>query len=144
MSVKAWLIAWGRLMLIHLFAVLAVWLAMYYPGLDIALAVLYLLMVLLEFAAVWQWGGKWWQSLLLLIVWQLPLLVCVVTFWSGSYSAESILYWAFAQQMWLTPLLPLLAATWPQITIMGSVAVALFTAIFFLSWLLRSRIKAVK
>lgn len=134
MSVKQCLRAWGRLLSIQLFAVVAVWLGTYYPGLDIALAVLYLLVIVGEFAAP---GGSWWQKLLLLLVWQLPLLCCVAIFWSGSYSYAALLYLAFVQQIWLTPLLPLLAGPWPQVTAMGVAAVVLYLAVFALSFLWR-------
>ena len=78
---------------------------MYYPGLDLALALLYLLVL------VWEAGDKsfsWRQRMLIIIVWQLPAWFLSLTILMGMDNANDFSnYYIFMLQLWHTPLLPL-------------------------------------
>lgn len=86
-------------------AILAVWLGMYYPGLDIVLALLYLVII-------------WWEAsyknmsligqCLVGFVWQLPALFLSLSIIMGLDQATDFsYYYVFMLQLWHTPILPL-------------------------------------
>ena len=93
-----------RLYLLHLFASIAVWLATYYPGLDLLLSLLYLYLLYREgrvrpLATTTQW--------LVGFIWQAPALVFAMLS-TGLFHLSSIAgYGIFLLSFWATPLLPL-------------------------------------
>lgn len=133
MSVKGWFRAWGRLFFIHLSAIIAVWLGSYYPGLDLALSVVYLVVVLVEWFSMWQRQLNPGGLVLLFLVWHLPLGYALILIQGGFYTSGGLYYLAFVQQIWLTSLLPLLANHWPDIFTMGPTAAILYLGVFMLA-----------
>ncbi|HOB11652.1 MAG TPA: hypothetical protein PLM20_00890 [Syntrophomonadaceae bacterium] len=97
----------ARLYFIHIFAWLAVWLATYYPGLDIVLAVLYLLIITMQIRSL---GGETkCRAIKVFLIWQAPGIV---------FSLISLLPWSwwgikeyafFLLMFWYTPVVPLLS-----------------------------------
>jgi hypothetical protein len=78
---------------------------MYYPGLDIALALLYLLII-------WQEGRykkfSFIQQGLVGIFWQMPALLISLSMLLGlDQAADFSYYFIFMLQLWHTPILPL-------------------------------------
>lgn len=99
-----------RIYVLHFSAILAVWLAMYYPGLDILLAIIYLILLWEEGKNTWQLQPKLLRQALVACLWQLP----------GFFLAGSILlgldrltefayYFVFILELWHTPVLPLIS-----------------------------------
>lgn len=96
------------MLFIHLTAILTIWLAMYLPGIDMILAVIYLIIV-------WQEGIansvvlNWKQHAIVGIMWQLPAMIFI---FSILIDLENILgfslYSIFLLELWETPILPLL------------------------------------
>lgn len=91
-----------RLLGIHIFAVLAVWLGMYFPGLDIFLSFIYLIIISQE---IYDLRG---ESLLVKgvagLLWLgLPLILSLITYFK--IISEGIFLLIF----WYTPILPLLS-----------------------------------
>lgn len=79
---------------------------MYYPGLDIALSLLYLLIILGE-ASYKRFSFL--QQNLIGIVWQLPALFLSLTVLLGLDRATDFSYYfIFMLQLWHTPVLPLI------------------------------------
>lgn len=94
-----------RLYVIQLSAILAVWLAMYYPGLDIVLALLYLVIILRE---AYYSKNAFLQQSLTGIIWQLPACFLSLTVLLGfDQSTDFSYYYIFMLQLWHTPVLPL-------------------------------------
>jgi len=89
-----------RLYLIHIFAVIAIWLSTYYPGLDILLAIIYLYIIARE--AGFKEDLKWKQAGIVVLLWQLPGLILVLLLLINPFAV-------FFLQIWCTPLLPLLS-----------------------------------
>ena len=142
MSVKLFLRAWGRLGLIQIAAMIAVWLGTYYPGLDILLGLVYVGVIFWELLGLWRSDD--WSSgtlLVLLVIWQLPLVASALMLNAGYYDGSSIYYWAFLQQIWLTPFLPLLAGFWPDIFTMGPAAAICCLLIFILTGIVSRYLK---
>ena len=94
-----------RLYVIQLFAILAIWLSMFFPGLDIALALLYLLII-------------WWeadhsqlssvQQGIVGFIWQVPALFLSLSILLGlDQSTDFSYYFVFILQLLHTPILPL-------------------------------------
>jgi hypothetical protein len=96
-----------RLYFIHIFAWLAVWLAMHYPGLDLVLAIMYLLIISAEIRSLRRYAkGVSWSSFL---IWQAPgivfsLIISIPWSWWGLKE-----YSFFLLQFWYTPMVPLLS-----------------------------------
>ncbi|NLN86865.1 MAG: hypothetical protein GX133_04575 [Syntrophomonadaceae bacterium] len=96
-----------RAYIIHISAIIAIGLAMYFPGLDIVLALVYLYLVYKE-------AGYWRQSLnragmaSVALLWQAPgyLLGGAILLTAESISQFSY-YYIFMLELWGTPLLPL-------------------------------------
>jgi len=96
-----------RLYLIQLFAGIAVALAIYFPGLDLALAFLFCLVIGAE--AVIYKGNSWRSILVTALVWQLPgLLLSMQSIAPAGMWGEAN-YGFFVLQFWYTPLVPLLS-----------------------------------
>ncbi|MDI9479744.1 MAG: hypothetical protein ACOXZ6_12065 [Syntrophomonadaceae bacterium] len=96
-----------RLYSIHIFAWLAIWLAMFWPGVDLILSIIYLVIVAAEFRS---WGrhskGLGWGSF---FIWQAPGFVFALaslTPWSWWGLKE---YAFFLLEFWYTPVVPLLS-----------------------------------
>ncbi len=104
-----------RIYLIHLSAILAVWLAMYYPGLDIILSILYLVVL-------WEEGNYTFRRIqnslkqaAVAVIWQLPgfiLALSVILKWDRL--TDFAYYFIFILELWVTPVLPLISLlpTW--------------------------------
>jgi hypothetical protein len=96
-----------RLYFVHIFAWLAVWLAMYYPGLDLLLSMVYLLIVAAEIRPLRRCSnGLKWGSFL---IWQAPgIIFALISLlpWSWWGLKE---YGFFLLQFWYTPVVPLLS-----------------------------------
>jgi hypothetical protein len=99
-----------RIYCLHLSAILAIWLGMYYPGLDVFLATIYLILLWEEGKHTWQLQPNALRQALVAILWQLP----------GFFLAGSILvgldrltefayYFVFILELWQTPVLPLIS-----------------------------------
>lgn len=96
-----------RLYFIHIFAWLAIWLAMSWPGLDLMLSVIYLLIIAAEIRPLHS-RSKWlsWGSF---FIWQAPGIVFALvslTHWSWWGLKD---YAFFLLEFWYTPVVPLLS-----------------------------------
>lgn len=103
------LIAILRIYLLHIFAVLAVWLGMYFPGLDLGLSILYLIILREEGKHSAKLLNNWKQGLVA-VIWQLPgifLGTSVVMGWDRL--TDFAYYFIFILELWLTPILPLVS-----------------------------------
>lgn len=126
-------VAWGlRLLVIHLFLIFIVWLATYFPGLDLLLSLVYLLVIWQAGARIGSQAGKWkLETLLAGVVAQLPGFVLTWAnlkyYWgTGIISGD----FTFAFQLWHTPALPWLSLfSFPVFDGFKSY----FIALFFLS-----------
>lgn len=96
-----------RLYFIHIFAWLAVWLAMYYPGLDLIMSIIYVMIITAEIRSLHRCSRRLkWGSFL---IWQAPGII---------FSLISLISWSwwglkqygfFLLQFWYTPVVPLLS-----------------------------------
>jgi len=103
---------------LHLTAILAVWLGMYFPGLDLVLGVLYIIFV-------WKEGQH--SSLLLnnpkiiifvAVIWQAPGTILALSVLTGLDTlVDFAYYFVFMLELWLTPVLPLISVI-PTFTIL--------------------------
>ncbi len=100
--------------ILHISAIIAISLAMYFPGLDIILALVYLYLV-------WKEGSYCRERLrraevaALAVLWQLPGYVLAVSILLPLESASQFSYYfIFMLELWDTPLLPLISMlpTW--------------------------------
>lgn len=98
----------GRLYLLQIIAIISIALSMYVPGLDLCLALFYLL-------AVW-WEGRLMSNLPIPkqigtgLIWQIPSLVlafCIALV--SPYHRGISDYAVFVFQLWQTPLVPFLS-----------------------------------
>lgn len=96
-----------RLYMIHLFAILAVWLATYYPGLDVVLAVLYLLVVVREVR--YHQSKSRWRIFVVVLTWQLTGLFFSLIILARCTMLELYNYAIFVLELWYTPILPFLS-----------------------------------
>ena len=97
----------GRLYFIHIFAWLAIWLATYYPGLDVVLAFAYLLIIFLQIRSLGDESGG--RAAAVFLAWQAPGIVFSVLIllpWSFWGLKE---YAFFLLMFWYTPVVPLLS-----------------------------------
>lgn len=124
-------------------AILAVWLGMYYPGLDILLAGLFLWVI-------WKEAGEKSFSLLqqglVAITWQLPALFLLLSVLLGlDKTTDFSYYFIFMLQLWHTPLLPL-ATVLPDLLQLDRpfyyyelfIMTPLLWVVYLLPWLKRS------
>ncbi|NLO21139.1 MAG: hypothetical protein GX119_03975 [Syntrophomonadaceae bacterium] len=96
-----------RLYFIHITAVAAGILSSYFPGMDIIVALLYLLIIGMEARRAYKL--PWWKQGMTALIWQAPglffALILITTFdFMGVYE-----YAIFIIQFWLTPLLGLVS-----------------------------------
>jgi hypothetical protein len=107
----------GRLYFIHLTALLAILAAMYFPGLGLLLALIYL-------AVIYQEGrrltaaleGDLFRALMTAVLWQLPALILITVNFLQLSSLGGLYHYSFFMlEIWQTQLLPLLSflpASW--------------------------------
>lgn len=96
-----------RLYLIQIFACIAIALAIYFPGLDLALAFLFCLVVGAE--AVMFKGDSRKSCLITILIWQAPGLVLSLMSISPAGMWGEANYGFFVLQFWYTPIVPLLS-----------------------------------
>lgn len=95
---------------LHLSAILAIWLGTYYPGLDIALSILYLLLLWTEGQHSWRILRSPWKQALIAVFWQLPGFLLAGSILSGlDRLTEFAYYFVFILELWHTPVLPLIS-----------------------------------
>jgi hypothetical protein len=99
-----------RLYALHLGGILAVWLGMYFPGVDIGLALLYLFVI--------NWEGRYaatglkgpFKQVAVAILWQMPGFVLAGSVLLGlDQLTDFAYYFIFILELWVTPLLPLVS-----------------------------------
>lgn len=97
----------ARLYFIHIFAWLAIWLAGYYPGLDILMAAAYLLVISAQIRSLHK--DSKYAAAKVFFIWQAPGII---------FSLISLLPWLwwgikeyafFLLMFWYTPVIPLLS-----------------------------------
>jgi hypothetical protein len=94
------------LYLIQLGALLAVWLASYFSGLDVILSLLFMAVILIE--GVNQTRSK--LTLITVLLWQLPGIILSLAISTGISSAmPGGEYYIFVLELWYTPVIPLIA-----------------------------------
>lgn len=103
-----------RLYIIHLSAISAIAFSMYFPGLDLLLALLYLFLIWLEGLRVNHVLSPLEQAVSGFL-WQLPsVLLVLAVIWEWDLSLNLSYYLIFIMQIWQTPILPFisLVPTW--------------------------------
>ncbi len=90
---------------IHLFAAIAIWLASYYPGLDIILSLLYLFVISME-AGITK---EKWEKKKILLSWQGPAMILSLLSIAGLQMADLSNLSFFLLEFWFTPVIPLLS-----------------------------------
>lgn len=99
-----------RIYALHLCAILAIWLGMYYPGVDIILAAIYLILLWKEGQYSWQLQHSPLRLALVAILWQLPGFILAGSILSGlGGQTEFAYYFVFILELWQTPVLPLIS-----------------------------------
>ncbi len=98
-----------RLYFIHISAFAAGVLSIYFPGLDIVVALIYLLVIALEACRAYELSLK--KKIAIALIWQAPAL-----FWAGIHIStfnfiELYEYAIFILEFWYTPLVGLLSLT---------------------------------
>ncbi len=91
-----------RLLSIHIFAILAVWLSMYFPGLDIFLSFIYLIIISREIYDL-RWEPLLIKGIAGLLWLSLPLILSLITYFK--IISEGIFLLIF----WYTPILPIIS-----------------------------------
>lgn len=81
--------------------------AIYFPGLDLALTLVFCLVIAGE--AIIYRDEIWWRNLLIILIWQLPGLVLSMLCLLPADSWGVANYGFFILQFWYTPLVPLLS-----------------------------------
>ncbi|MGE5390755.1 MAG: hypothetical protein ACM3PE_06780 [Deltaproteobacteria bacterium] len=96
-----------RLYLIQIFASIAVALAIYFPGLDLVLSLIFCLVIAGE-ALIYR-NDSWQRNLFTVVIWQLPgLILSLMSIMPADMWGEAN-YGFFVLQFWYTPLVPLLS-----------------------------------
>lgn len=98
-----------RLYCIHFFALIAVAISIYYPGLDIALAILYILIIGKEAAEYDSSTGK--NIIITALSLHLPGFILVIINLAGVSFMDLSSYALFILQYWYIPLIPLISLT---------------------------------
>jgi len=99
-----------RIYIIHISAIIAVALSTHYPGWDIILSILYILIVYGEAHYISQKIGNIKKQALIALIWQLPgLLLCFQILEIINLSEFLQHYDLFILEIWHTPLLPILS-----------------------------------
>lgn len=98
-----------RIYCIHLTAILAICLSMYFSGLDLPLALIYLVLIWQEARRSSSFCGPIMQGVLGFI-WQLPGIFLSLAILLGlDQSTDFSYYFIFILQLWHTPVLPILS-----------------------------------
>jgi len=129
-----------RIYILQLTAILAVWLAMYFPGLDVAMAALYLWLVWVEARQSAAQMGSLVKQAAIAVAWQLPGLLMGFSLLTGlDRLTEFAYYFVFMLELWQTPVLPWLSLLppwtlngWPVYYIMIFVLVVVLLGIYLL------------
>lgn len=99
-----------RIYVIHISAIIAIALSTYYPGLDIILSILYVLIVFGEANFIFQKIANIKKQALIALIWQLPGLLLVLQIFDVISLLELLQYYdLFILEIWHTPLLPILS-----------------------------------
>lgn len=99
-----------RLYIIHIFACIAIAESIYFPGLDVALAFLYLIVIGVEAFLYSQ--ASWCRNTLAALVWQLPGLILSLISIAPAGAWGTANYGFFVLEFWYTPLVPVLSCLW--------------------------------
>ncbi|MEQ8235835.1 MAG: hypothetical protein ABRQ23_03565 [Syntrophomonadaceae bacterium] len=134
-----------RIYILQLTAILAVWLAMYFPGADVALAALYLWLVWAEARQAAAQMGSLVKQTVIAVVWQLPGLLMGFSLLTGLDGlTEFAYYFVFMLELWQTPVLPWLSllppwtiSGWPVYYILIFVLVVVLICIYLLPVVIR-------
>ncbi len=97
----------ARLLWIHVFAGIAVWLSSYWAGLEYPVVALYLFVLAREAGSMRKYRPL--KRLLISLAWQLPAYFMVFTLLTGLNPMAPYDYAIFILGFWLTPILPCLA-----------------------------------
>lgn len=109
-----------RIYSLHLGAILAIWLGMYFPGVDLVLAAVYLGLIWAEGSYAWLQLGSRGQQALVAFLWQLPGFFMGFTILTGlDRLSDMAYYFVFILELWQTPVLPWLSLL-PVWTIQGT------------------------
>jgi len=108
----------GRVYILHISAILAIWLAMYYSGLDIILSIIYLFLLWEEGKYTHRMLRNPKKQALIASLWQLPGFVLGTSVIIGIDRVTDLAYYfVFMLELWVTPILPLVSLL-PHWTIM--------------------------
>lgn len=99
-----------RLYAIHIFACIAIAESIYFPGLDLALAFVYLAVIGTE-AFLYRREG-WSRNILAALIWQLPGLILSLMSIAPAGAWGVANYGFFVLEFWYTPLVPVLSCLW--------------------------------
>lgn len=124
----------ARLLWIHGFAGLAVWLAGYWAGLEYVVAFLYLLVLGNEARTIK--GRRPSVRLLAALTWQLPAFLMVFSLITGLNPLKPYDYTIFVLGFWLAPVLPWLALLPPGDLAYPSYYYGLIVSPFLLSFMI--------
>lgn len=126
---------WGiRLLAIHLLFILIIILASYFPGLDIILAILYILIIWISGRVMGEDFGKpiFGKILLVGVIAQLPGLILSAVTYDGIFGSHFFdVDYSFLLQLWHTPGMPLVSFL--SFPVYGHIS-AYFMALFILSF----------
>jgi hypothetical protein len=96
--------------LFYLSAVLAIWLGMYFPGLDILLCIVYIYLLWEEGKYAAQKVQNRKKQALTAFLWQLPGIVLSASVIAGlDRLTDFAYYFLFMLELWQTPILPLIS-----------------------------------
>jgi len=99
-----------RIYLLHITAFLAIWMGMYFPGLDIVLSVLYLILLWEEGKSSSRMLLNHKKQALVAMLWQLPGFILSVSVILGlDQLTDFAYYFIFILELWQTPILPLIS-----------------------------------
>ncbi len=120
----------GRLYFIQAFAVPTVWLGMYIPGIDVLLAIVYILIIFAEGKSSMDSLGSS-RVFVLALLWQMPGFLLAALF-----LLTQSLYFVVMLELWATPLIPFISLL-PKFLALSGIAyyqvffAALLVMIFF-------------
>lgn len=97
-----------RLYIIQLWAVLAVWLASYFNGLEIFLSILFAVCIIIE--SIMNNSERMFSCLATVLLWQLPgILLGIIIITGLTFHLPGGEYYIFVLELWYTPLIPLIS-----------------------------------
>jgi hypothetical protein len=108
-----------RIYFIHLFAILAITLATYFPGLDIILALIYIAIVLEEGFYCAKQLQNLFKQILVALTWQIPGFLLIILVIINFPALDYLNYYAiFLLEIWATPLIPFVSLL-PPVNLLG-------------------------